>query len=257
MKSILEIALELFGDNKPCQCGGAHQVCLNCHICRATHADNVYDPAKGIASVIDATVLKATATDEDVHKLCDMANEYDTASVCINSHFIPQVKQRLIPSVKSCTVINFPLGASSVQAITKETEAVLYSGVDEVDMVQNLSAILSGDIDTNFQSINEAAKLCIAKGALLKVILETCYLSEEQIIISCLVSKKAGADYVKTSTGFGTAGATTYNITLMRHVVGPKLGVKASGGIRDREAALAMLSAGASRIGASSVSALL
>ncbi len=257
MKSIPEIALELFGENKPCICGGAHQVCLDCEICRANQADQTYDKKQGIASFIDATVLKATATAEDVVSLCNVANEYQTASVCINSNFLPLIKQILKNCVKSCTVINFPLGASSPQAIVKEAEAVLNSGVDEVDMVQNLSALLSGDVLMNLESINETAKLCIARGALLKVILETCYLSDEQIITSCLIAKKAGAHFVKTSTGFGTFGATIEHIALMRSVVGPKLGVKASGGIRDRETALAMLSSGASRIGASSVSALL
>ncbi len=255
MNSIQKIAIELFGDNIPCRCGGAHQICLKCQTCRAESQDQTN--VSSIAAIIDATILKATATESDVTELCNMANEYNTASVCINSQFIPLIIKSLDPQIRSCTVINFPLGASSAKVIASETASVLSAGVKEVDMVQNLSSLLSGDYDTSYTSINDAAKLCISTGALLKVILETCYLSEEQIIVSCLIAKKAGAHFVKTSTGFGTAGATAENIALMRCVVGPKLGVKASGGIRNREQALAMVAAGANRIGASSVSALL
>jgi deoxyribose-phosphate aldolase len=257
MNNIAETAIKLFGDNVPCRCGGAHQICLNCEVCLAGASDEIYNPEAGIASIIDATILKATASRADVTELCSMANEHKTASVCINSHFIPLIISQLKAPVKSCTVINFPLGASSSEVIAAETKAVLAAGVEEVDMVQNLSALFSGDYKTALASINGAAKLCLAKGSLLKVILETCYLNEEQIIISCLIAKKAGAHFVKTSTGFGTAGATAENIALMRSVVGLKLGVKASGGIRNREQALAMVAAGANRIGASSVSALL
>ncbi len=257
MQKISEIAIRLFGDNQPCRCGGAHGICLRCEVCRADKPDQLYQSEQSIASIIDATILKATATIEDVTELCRVANLHRTASVCINSNFIPLIKKLLQPEVKSCTVINFPLGAGSEKAIAKEAEAVLDAGVNEVDMVQNLSAVLSGDFDTAFQSVNSVARLCISQRALLKVIIETCYLSEEQLIISCLLAKKAGADYVKTSTGFGTAGATPENITLMRLVVGPKLGVKASGGIKTREQAMALIASGANRIGASSVTALL
>jgi deoxyribose-phosphate aldolase len=257
MNNIQSLAIKLFGNNQACTCGGDHVVCLKCEVCRADKVDMTYNPEAGVASIIDATVLKATATQEEVKSLCAMANEHKTASVCINSHFISLIKASLLPEVKSCTVINFPLGAGSVTAIAQEASAVLAAGVDEVDMVQNISAMLSLDYDAAYSSINETARLCISKGALLKVILETCYLSEEQIIISCLISKKAGADFVKTSTGFGTAGATPEHIALMRSVVGPKLGVKASGGVRTKEQAEAMIAAGANRIGASSVSALL
>jgi len=257
MQHIADIAIKLFGNNKPCLCGGAHQVCLNCEVCHAQNPDQIYDPEQSIASIIDATVLKANTSDNEVQALCEIANEYQTASVCINSHFIPLIQSLLHKSIKSCTVINFPLGSSSPMAIAAEAQACLDAGVQEVDMVQNLSALLSGNHDLAFQSVNLTAKLCIEHNALLKVILETCYLSEEQIIISCLIAKKAGADFVKTSTGFGTAGATPENIALMRLVVGQKLGVKASGGIRTREQALSMIESGANRIGASSVEALL
>jgi len=153
-------------------------------------------------------------------------------------------------------VINFPLGSGSAEAIKGEAQAVLNAGVDEVDMVQNLSALFSLDYKSSFDSIANVATSCHEQGALLKVIIETCYLSSDQIIISCLLAKKAGADFVKTSTGFGTGGATAENISLMRSVVGPKLGVKASGGIRTREQVILMISSGADRIGASNVMAI-
>lgn len=257
MKSITQIAIDLFGNNPACKCGGGHEVCLHCQVCRAQEPDELYDPAKGVASVVDATVLKATTSTQDVLDLCGVANEHHTASVCINSHYIPLIKTTLEPGVACCTVINFPLGSSSSSVIDAETQAVLQAGAEEVDMVQNLNALLSGDMQEALRSISLAATACIAKGAILKVILETCYLTEEQIIVSCLLAKKAGAKYVKTSTGFGTGGATVEAIALMRRVVGPKLGVKASGGIRTREQALQLLEAGASRIGASNVIALL
>ncbi|MDD4309969.1 MAG: deoxyribose-phosphate aldolase [Candidatus Cloacimonetes bacterium] len=255
MNKIADIAKDLFGDNTPCKCGGSHQICLKCHRCRANDDDNLYHQDKGMASIIDATILRADATNSDVEALIAVANQYETASVCINSHFIPLIKLLLKPQIKSCTVINFPLGASSVDCIAAEAEAALNAGVDEVDMVQNLSALLSGDYSNALRSIQGVVNLCAGRG-ILKVILETCYLSGEQIIISCLLAKKAGADFVKTSTGFGSAGATPENIALMRQVVGSKMGVKASGGIRNRAMAVQMIEAGASRIGASSVSAI-
>ena len=257
MKSIEQIAREFFPTEDLARCGGAHKICLHCAKCRAEEPDELYDPEKGVASAIDATILKADASQEAVGELCEMANKYQTASVCINSYFIPQIKKLLDESVKSCTVINFPLGASSRLAVKKEAKAVLEAGVDEVDMVQNLAALKSRDWPMVLETIKAVAIQCLERKKLLKVILETCYLDREELIISCLMSKKAGAKYVKTSTGFGPSGAQAEDIALMREVVGPKFGVKASGGIRTPEAAKAMLEAGASRIGASSVKALL
>ncbi len=257
MTDIKSIAIRLFGDNGPCHCGGAHQICLRCVRCRAKDPDQLYDPAKGIASVIDATILKAEATMEDVNALCDTANDHKCASVCVNSWFSHYVRLRITHPVRSCTVINFPLGANCQEAVLEEARAALSHSVEEVDMVQNLAALRSGHPALNFDMIKAVAELCHASKAILKVILETCLLTSEQIIISCLQAKKAGADFVKTSTGFGSAGATEDNIKLMRSVVGPKLGVKASGGIRSRDQAEAMLASGANRIGASSVTALL
>ncbi len=257
MKSIEDIAREFFPSEDLARCGGGHKICLHCAKCRADEADELYDESKGIAGSIDATILKADAALEDIQKLCAMANEYKTASVCINSYFIPQAAKMLQDPVKTCTVINFPLGAGSRKAVKKEAKAVIESGVQELDMVQNLAALKSRDWDMVLETIKAVAIQCLEHKVLLKVILETCFLSREELIISCLFSKKAGAKFVKTSTGFGSAGAKAEDIALMREVVGPKFGVKASGGIRTPEAAREMLKSGANRIGASSVSALL
>ena len=159
--------------------------------------------------------------------------------------------------LENCSVINFPLGASSLEAVEAEVTSILEHGIEEVDMVQSLSAVKSGLPKLSYDMIHSVASICYKRDAVLKVIVETCVLSEEELIISCLYAKKAGADFVKTSTGFGSAGAKLEDVELMRRCVGPKMGVKASGGIRDRETALAMLEAGANRIGASNVLALL
>lgn len=257
MKSIEDIARSFFASEDPARCGGAHNICLHCAKCRADEPEEIYNPAMGIASVIDATILRADATKADIESLCEMANRYNTASVCINSYFIAQTKALLKESVKSCTVINFPLGSNSRKAVKKEAKAVLEAGVQELDMVQNIAATKSQDWEMALETIKAVAIQCLETKVLLKVILETCYLSREEIIISCLFSKKAGAKFVKTSTGFGTAGANVEDVALMREVVGPHFGVKASGGIRNPETAKLMLENGANRIGASSVSALL
>jgi deoxyribose-phosphate aldolase len=257
MNEIERIARDFFDSEDLARCGGGHKICLHCARCRAEEQDETYDEAKGIAAHVDATILKADAAKPDVIQLCQMANEYQTASVCINSYYIPLIKAELLENVKSCTVINFPLGSGSRLAVKKEARAVLEAGVDEVDMVQNLAALKSKDWDMVLETIKAVAIQCLEYKKLLKVIIETCLLDREELIISCLMAKKAGAKYVKTSTGFGSAGAKVEDISLMREVVGPKFGVKASGGIRDAQSAQAMLNAGASRIGASSVKALL
>lgn len=257
MKSIADITRDFFGEGIPCRCGGEHQICLQCAKCRADELDEVFNADRGIASIIDATILKADASVEDIRALCSMANEHKTASVCINSYYIHFIKETLLPEVKACTVINFPLGSGSRKAVKKEAKAVIEAGIDELDMVQNIAAIKSKDWEMALETIKAVSIQCLENDVLLKVILETCYLSYEEIVISCLFSKKAGAKYVKTSTGFGTAGAKAEDINLMRRVVGPKFGVKASGGIRSKEAAQSMIANGANRIGASSVSSLL
>jgi len=257
MNNIESIARRLFPNDAPCRCGGDHNICLQCAVCRADQPDQLWDPSQGIAAVVDATVLKANASQEEVNTLCEVANDHHCASVCVNSWFSHIVRLRLAIPVKNCTVINFPLGAGCLEAVVEEAKAVIQHGVQEVDMVQSLSAIHSGHAKLSYDIMRAVGEVCRKEGVLLKVILETCFLTEEEIIASCLYAKKAGADFVKTSTGVGSAGASVENIILMRRCVGPKLGVKASGGIRDRATALAMLQAGASRIGASSVQALI
>ncbi|MDD2332278.1 MAG: deoxyribose-phosphate aldolase [Candidatus Cloacimonetes bacterium] len=257
MDLIEKIAREHFPSRHLCRCGGGHKICLECNECRVDHPDRTFQQDAGIASIIDATVLKADAIEEMVKDLCSTALRHQCASVCVNSHYIPLVRECLGERVKSCTVINFPLGANEFDSIFAEARAAVELGIDELDMVQNLPAMLNGELDKTWQSLSPVALLCIERGVLLKVILETCYLTPEQIILSCLYAKKAGALYVKTSTGFGSAGATEEHIALMRKTVGPKLGVKASGGIRTKVQAQEMVAAGANRIGASSVQALL
>ena len=257
MKEIKEIALKLFGKNPRCKCGGGHEICLGCNICHAYEQDQLWNPKDPIADYIDATILKADAKETDIKALCDYAVKTKCKAVCINSHFLPYAKSRVKDKVALCTVINFPLGAGTSLAVLAEAEAVLDEDIHELDMVQNLPALLSGYWQPAFLSIMEVKDACLDNGTLLKVIIETCYLSREQLITSCLIAKKAGADFVKTSTGFGSGGATVENIKLMRQIVGPKLGVKASGGVRTREDALVMLKAGANRIGTSNAKAII
>ncbi len=173
MKSIKEIAMQYFPGSELCRCGGAHEICLKCAKCRADEADEIYNPELGIASIIDATVLKADATEDDIKALCEIAMEHKTASVCINSHFLVMAKKLLADQVKTCTVINFPLGANSRKAVKKEAKAVIEAGVQELDMVQNLAALRSGDWQMAMETIKAVAIQCLENSVLLKVILET------------------------------------------------------------------------------------
>ncbi|QYE97581.1 deoxyribose-phosphate aldolase [Paraclostridium sordellii] len=204
-----------------------------------------------IANMIDHTILKAVATKEDVKKLCNEAKEYNFFSVCINPANIEFAKKELKgSSVKVCTVIGFPLGANTSEVKAFETKDAIKKGADEVDMVINIGALKDKDYDyvlNDIKAVVDAAN----KEALVKVIIETCYLTDDEKKIACELSVKAGADFVKTSTGFGTGGSTPEDIKLMREVVGPNIGVKASGGVRNQEDAKAVIKAGCSRIGAS------
>lgn len=203
-------------------------------------------------SCIDHTLLKADATVEQIIKLCSEAREYKFASVCVNSCWVRLCAEQLRGSgVAVCTVVGFPLGAMIPEAKAFEAEAAVDNGATEVDMVINIGALKSKDYRMVAKDLNEVAKAVHDRGALLKVIIETCLLTKEEKVIACLLAKNAGADYVKTSTGFSTGGATVEDVALMRKVVGDELGVKAAGGIRDRETAEKMIEAGADRIGAS------
>ena len=206
---------------------------------------------KNIAKMIDHTVLKAFSTREDVIKVCKEAKEYGFFSVCINPTHIELAKKELEGStVKVCTVIGFPLGANTSEVKAFETKDAIAKGAHEVDMVINIGALKDKEYDLVYNDI-KAVVDAANKEALVKVIIETCYLNDEEKKIACELSVKAGADYVKTSTGFGTGGSTPEDIKLMRDVVGPNIGVKASGGVRTTEDAIKVIDAGASRIGAS------
>ena len=205
-----------------------------------------------LAKYIDYTLLKATATPAQIETLCQEARQYGFFSVCVNSGYVPLVAQSLKGSeVQVCTVVGFPLGAMSTQGKLHETSTALAEGADEVDMVINLGLLLSG------QTAKVRDEIALLKketaDRVLKVIIETCYLTDEQKRLASQLCVEAGADFVKTSTGFGTAGATLADVQLIKEVVGNKALIKASGGIRDRETALQYIALGVSRIGTSAI----
>ena len=208
------------------------------------------DPS--IAALIDHTILKPEATRDDVVKICREARQYGFASVCVNPYWVPLVHAELAGSaVKVCTVVGFPLGATSTEAKVAETAVAVRVGAEEIDMVINIGALRSGDQDAVRQDIRQVVKTAHEAGAIVKVIMETALLDDAQKATACALAKQAGADFVKTSTGFSTSGATAHDIALMRNVVGPGMGIKAAGGIRTLGDLRAMTAAGATRIGAS------
>lgn len=205
-----------------------------------------------IAALIDHTLLKQDATKNQIEKLCGEAKQHVFASVCVNPTWVSLSASLLKDSpVKVCTVIGFPLGASTSEVKAFETTDAIEKGADEIDMVLNVGALKDGDFDYVQKDIEAVVQAAIGK-AIVKVILETCLLTNEQIAKASELSKLAGADFVKTSTGFSTGGATVEAVKLMRETVGPELGVKASGGVRSLADLEAMVEAGATRIGASS-----
>lgn len=205
-----------------------------------------------IASLIDHTLLKAEATAPQIEQLCKEAAEYNFASVCVNPTWVALAAKELENSeVKVCTVIGFPLGAATSETKAFETSDAIEKGAGEIDMVLNIGALKSGQEDVVKADVE--AVVTAAKGkAIVKVILEVCLLTDEEIKLASRLSKQAGADFVKTSTGFSTGGATVEAVRMMRETVGPDLGVKASGGVRSLEDLEKMVEAGATRIGASS-----
>lgn len=210
-----------------------------------------YSPAS-LSKYVDHTLLKPEASIEDVHKVCDEAKRYNFASVCVNPNYIQFVAEQLSgSSVVPCVVIGFPLGATTPEVKAAETAAVIALGAKEVDMVINIGAIKSANWALVKRDIETVVSTAKGK-ALVKVIIETCLLTDEEKVKACTVAKLAGADFVKTSTGFSTGGATVEDIRLMRQTVGPVMGVKASGGVRDYNSAVAMIQAGATRLGTSS-----
>ncbi len=199
---------------------------------------------------IDHTLLKAFATKKEIANLCSEANYYKFASVCVNPYYVSFAHDILKGSgVNICTVIGFPLGANSSDVKAYETTRAIADGADEVDMVINIGAMKDGDYETVLNDIKAVVKA--ANGVLTKVIIETCYLTDEEKVKACELAKEAGADFVKTSTGFGTGGATPEDVALMRKTVGPDMGVKASGGVRSKEDFEKVIEAGASRVGCS------
>lgn len=205
-----------------------------------------------LASMIDHTILKPEAGKEQVETICREAREYGFASVCVNSSYVPLCAELLRDTeVKVCTVIGFPLGAMSTAAKVAEARQAILDGAEELDMVIHIGMLKDGNNEYVEQDIHSVVEEARGKAAV-KVIIETCLLSEEEKVRACLLAKKAGADYVKTSTGFSTGGATAEDIALMKNTVGKDMKVKASGGIRTREKAEEMRKAGADRIGTSS-----
>lgn len=200
---------------------------------------------------IDHTILKPETTQEQVEKILSEAKEYDFASVCVNPTWVSLAAESLKDTdVKVCTVIGFPLGANTSAVKAFETEDAIANGADEIDMVINIGALKAGNDALVLDDIK--AVVDASGDKLVKVIIEACLLTDEEKVRACQLSKEAGADYVKTSTGFSTGGATVADVALMRKTVGPDMGVKASGGARSYEDAIAFIEAGASRIGASS-----
>lgn len=203
-----------------------------------------------VAQLIDHTLLKATATPEQIATLCAEAVDHGFAAVCVNPVNVTQCVGLLAGTkVDVCTVIGFPLGATTSTTKAYETREAVENGADEVDMVINLGALKAGDIDAVTDDIK--AVVDAADGALVKVIIETCYLTDDEKVLACEAATRAGADFVKTSTGFGPAGATAEDVALMKASIAPAMQVKAAGGIRTYEDAMRMVEAGATRIGAS------
>lgn len=207
-----------------------------------------------IAAYIDHTLLKPTATWQQIEALCNEAIEYKTASVCIPPNYIARVKGKYGDDLKIATVIGFPLGYETTAAKAEETATALDDGADEIDMVINITDVKNSDYDLVKEEIASLKAICGDK--ILKVIVETCYLTKEEKINMCRIVTEAGADYIKTSTGFGTAGATLEDVKLFKEHIGENVKIKAAGGIRTREDMIAYIKEGVSRIGCSSTKVL-
>ena len=224
---------------------------LNGGASRVSSTIGVVNVPADVAKYIDHTLLKPEATQDQFEQLCDEAAKYGFYSVCVNSYWVPFCARRLRgKDVKVCSVIGFPLGAMDSRSKGFEARNAIENGASEIDMVINIGALKSGDLDSVEKDIRAVARSCRST-TVLKVIIETCLLTDDEKVLACEVSKKAGAHYVKTSTGFSKGGATAHDIALMRRVVGPTMGIKASGGVRTYEDAKLMIQSGATRIGAS------
>lgn len=205
-----------------------------------------------VAGVIDHTLLRPDATRQDIEKLCREAAEFHFATVCVNPAWVALAASRLRGTgVGVCSVVGFPLGATTPDVKHYETRRAIFDGATEIDMVINIGALKSGDLRTVERDIEAVVEPCRQCGVVSKVIIEAALLTDEEKITACTLSKAAGADFVKTSTGFASGGATAADVALMRRVVGSEMGVKAAGGVRDLEGLKAMVAAGATRVGAS------
>jgi deoxyribose-phosphate aldolase len=206
----------------------------------------------GVASMIDHTLLKPDATRADIEALCREAAQFKFATVCVNPTWVALAARLLVGSgVGVCSVVGFPLGATTGDVKGYETQRAIFDGAREIDMVINIGALKSGDLRVVERDIEAVTTPCRSCGALSKVIIEAALLTDDEKVTACTVAKAAGADYVKTSTGFASGGATAADVALMRRVVGAEMGVKAAGGVRDLEGMKAMVAAGATRVGAS------
>jgi deoxyribose-phosphate aldolase len=206
----------------------------------------------GIASMIDHTLLKPDASRHDIEELCREAAQFKFASVCVNPTWVALCSRLLTGSgVRVCSVVGFPLGATTSDVKEYETRRAIFDGAREIDMVINVGALKSGDLHTVERDIEAVTRPCRECGALSKVIIEAALLTDDEKVTACTLAKAASADYVKTSTGFASGGATAADVALMRRVVGSEMGVKAAGGVRDLDSVKAMIAAGATRVGAS------
>ena len=255
----LAAAVPFPGTRPPCSCHGVLYDCcpdrvrgvLDAGATRlGLHASG--SPAGDVASLIDHTLLKPDATRGEIETLCREAAEFGFATVCVNPCWVALASRLLRASRSSvCSVVGFPLGATTPDVKHYETRRAIFDGAAEVDTVINIGALKSGDLRTVERDIEGVAQACRDAGAVSKVIIEAAYLTDEEKVTACTLSKAAGADFVKTSTGFGPGGATVADVALMRRVVGAEMGVKAAGGVRDFESVKAMIAAGATRVGAS------
>lgn len=208
--------------------------------------------AGDVARLIDHTLLAPDATEKQIEQLCQEAKQYRFASVCVNPTWVPLARNLLVDSpVKVATVVGFPLGATFPEVKAFEAERAIQAGAHEIDMVINIGRLKSGTHQVVFHDVTSVVAVARRSGALVKAIIETALLTEEEKVAACVLAQAGGVDFVKTSTGFSKGGATADDIALMRRVVGPNLGIKASGGIRNLQSLLEMVAAGATRIGAS------
>jgi deoxyribose-phosphate aldolase len=234
------------------QCHDKIQQVIDAGASRVTSTLGHVEVGPGVSRLIDHTLLKADASQDQIAQLCYEARKYGFAAVCVNPTHVKLCAQLLQgSSIAVCTVVGFPLGATPPEVKAYEAQQAIDDGATEVDMVINIGALKSKDYALVERDIATVARTCHIGGALLKVIIEAALLTDEEKVVACQLAKAAGAEYVKTSTGFGPSGATVHDVALMRQAVGPEMGVKAAGGIKSYEDAQAMVAAGATRIGAS------